>query len=68
MAKEISIEVGDLHAGLHNQLVEMLGEKYEAKIRDEMESLIHDSYREVERVQEQQDATTESNEIDLDEA
>lgn len=54
MSQEITIEVGDLHGNLHDQLGEALQEQYAEQLRNNVEGFIHDTYRQVERAQEQQ--------------
>jgi len=49
----IEVEIGSLHASLHDQMKEMLGDEYSETVRNEMEDMIHDTYRRVERAQEQ---------------
>lgn len=53
MTKTIEIEVGNLHGDLDTQLRQMLGENYEKLIRENTEDFIHNTYRDVERAQEQ---------------
>lgn len=52
----IEIPVSDLHAGLHEQLAEALGDNYLEQLRDDNEEKIHDVYQQVERAREQQEA------------
>lgn len=56
MSQIIEIEVGDLHAGLHEQLRGMAGNQYDEQIRNKMEELIHETYQQAERQQEKADA------------
>ena len=60
----IEIEVGELHANLHEQLEGAIGEQYQEKTRNEMEELIHDTYRQLERAQEQQSGIEQKDVLD----
>lgn len=56
MSETIEIEVCNWHGSIHPDLKEVAGDQYEEKIRSEVEELIHNFYREIERKQEQQQA------------
>lgn len=66
MAETIEVSVGNFHANLHEQLEAMVGEQYEETVRNELESLIHDTYRELERAQEQQDALEQKADLEVE--
>lgn len=62
----IEVEVGQLHAQLHEQLEGALGDDYTDGMRQEVEDLIHDSYRELERLQEQESVAQKEVEPSID--
>jgi NAD(P)H-dependent FMN reductase len=61
MAQEITLEVGDLYAQLHERFGTEVGEQYDERLRQEVEEFVHKFNQEVERQREQAQAT------DLDE-
>lgn len=48
MSEELTVEVTDVHAQLHESLTEQLGEEYEDQLARKMENVIHDTYQAVE--------------------
>jgi len=54
MAREITLTVGDSFAERHEQLLEQLGEEYEAVIREHVEDDLHQLTKQLERNAEQQ--------------
>lgn len=63
---EITIEVGALHANLHEQMEEMMDGQYNDALREKTEDFIHDTYRQIERAQEQQNAEPDAEDLDFD--
>lgn len=52
----------DLHAGLHEQLLEAGGQQYVEQLRELLEGEIHDAYRNSERAREAQMAQMQAEE------
>jgi hypothetical protein len=52
MSQEVTFEVGDLYAELHNQYSESLGKQYEEQLRQQFEEFVHNFNQQVEREQE----------------
>lgn len=62
MSEEITADVGDLYAELHEQYQENLGEQYSERLRQNLEEFIHNFNQQVER---QRDAAAQQEELDL---
>jgi flagellar biosynthesis chaperone FliJ len=62
MAEEITADVGDLYAELHEQYAENLGDQYSERLRQNLEEFIHNFNQQVER---QRDAVSEQEDLDL---
>lgn len=52
MADEISVEVGDLYANVHDTFCDNPGETYEERLRLEVENFIHNFNQQLERERE----------------
>jgi len=63
MTDEITLEVGDLYAQLHERFGTEVGEQYDERLRQEVEEFVHKVNQEVERQREQ----AQSTELDVDE-
>lgn len=64
---EISITVTDLHKDLDEQMRDVIGDQYEAELRNNVEDMIHETYQQLERQREQQEAAQEEAAVDMDE-
>lgn len=62
MAEEITLEIGDLYAELHEQYSENLGEQYSQRLRQNFEEFVHNFNQQVER---QREAVESDEELDL---
>jgi hypothetical protein len=63
MSQEVTIELGNLYAELHEQYDENLGEQYTQRLRQNTEEFIHNLNQQVERQREQAEAQED---IDLE--
>jgi hypothetical protein len=53
MAEDVTVTIGNLYAGRHEQFKEELGEQYEERLRKNVEEFVHNFNQQVERQQEQ---------------
>lgn len=59
MPETIEVEIGDVYAQLHGDLSNILGDRYDDAVREQLEDWIHERNQELERSREQAMAQSE---------